>query len=274
MPDLSAPAWPADRLVFLNDVYFCASDLIRLLQHDETDMACGMDFTAWKSPPSTNDIQPYGPYGPPLSVSPVAAVTSDRLTGPLCVAESCHTAVAADWGALQSQPRSHKVLLPGRWCMWDYLIPTARWADSHGLWQVHCVAHMGGSVASRAILQACGGFRHRPNGTQVVHDPEQLQFYDFWVARDVDGLPLSNLKPFVHHGYSLQRLEQGLPFPVACCWNGMVSMNAEPFTHHSVRFRSALTPCFPSGKCHTDFMCHTESVACLPVTPSPVPVLL
>lgn len=74
---------------------------------------------------------------------------------------------------------------------------------------------------------------------QVVHDPQQLQFYDFWVARDVDGLPLSNVKPFVHHGYSLQRLERGLPFPVACCWNGMVSMNADPFTHHSLRFRSA-----------------------------------
>ena len=68
MPDLSAPAWPADRLVFLNDVFFCAGDLIRLLQHDKSDMACGMDFVAWKSPPSTNDIQPYGPYGPPLSV--------------------------------------------------------------------------------------------------------------------------------------------------------------------------------------------------------------
>lgn len=74
---------------------------------------------------------------------------------------------------------------------------------------------------------------------QVVHDPEQLQFYDFWVARDANGAPLSNVKPFVHHTYSLQRLDQGLPFPVSCCWNGMLSMNAEPFTHHSLRFRSA-----------------------------------
>lgn len=82
---------------------------------------------------------------------------------------------------------------------------------------------------------------------QVVHEPQQLQFYDFWVARDVDGLPLSNVKPFVHHGYSLQRLEQGLPFPVASCWNGMVSMNAAPFTFHSARFRlvhSLATPVF------------------------------
>jgi len=32
-----------DRVVFLNDVFFCASDVIRLLLHD-TDMACGMDY--------------------------------------------------------------------------------------------------------------------------------------------------------------------------------------------------------------------------------------
>ena len=81
MPDLSAPApWPGDRLVFLNDVFFSASDLIRLLQHDDTDMACGMDSFGWKSPPSTNDIQPYGPYGPPLSVSclPACCLLSAR----------------------------------------------------------------------------------------------------------------------------------------------------------------------------------------------------
>ena len=30
-------------MVFLNDVYFCAKDVVRLLLHD-ADMACGMDF--------------------------------------------------------------------------------------------------------------------------------------------------------------------------------------------------------------------------------------
>ena len=76
MPDLSMPAWPADRLVFVNDVFFCAGDVIRLLQHWDADVACGMDFMAWKSPPSTNDIQPFGPYGPPLSVGCPAALCS------------------------------------------------------------------------------------------------------------------------------------------------------------------------------------------------------
>lgn len=37
------PLWQADRVIFLNDVYFCARDIVRLLQHD-ADMVCGMDF--------------------------------------------------------------------------------------------------------------------------------------------------------------------------------------------------------------------------------------
>ena len=35
--------WPADKVVFFNDVYFCARDVVRLLLHG-ADMACGMDF--------------------------------------------------------------------------------------------------------------------------------------------------------------------------------------------------------------------------------------
>ena len=68
------PAWPVDRLVFLNDVFFCAGDLFRLLQHVDADVACGMDFMAWKDPPSTNDIRLFGPHGPPLSVHNLAFV--------------------------------------------------------------------------------------------------------------------------------------------------------------------------------------------------------
>ena len=31
------------RIAFINDVWFCASGVLRLLRHD-ADMACGMDF--------------------------------------------------------------------------------------------------------------------------------------------------------------------------------------------------------------------------------------
>ena len=42
--DGSPPAWPADRLLMLNDVYFCHQGLIRLLQHSSAAIACGIDF--------------------------------------------------------------------------------------------------------------------------------------------------------------------------------------------------------------------------------------
>ena len=66
--DGSPPRWRADRLVFVNDVYFCARDVARLLQHGGADVACAMDFLAYKGPPSTADVHPYGIDGPPLSV--------------------------------------------------------------------------------------------------------------------------------------------------------------------------------------------------------------
>lgn len=42
-PVRAEKVWPADRVVFMNDVYFCARDVVRLLLHG-ADMACGMDF--------------------------------------------------------------------------------------------------------------------------------------------------------------------------------------------------------------------------------------
>ena len=38
-----AASWPPERIIFINDVYFCALDPVRLLLH-KADMACGMDW--------------------------------------------------------------------------------------------------------------------------------------------------------------------------------------------------------------------------------------
>ena len=35
----------------MNDVYFCAQDIIRLLQHTDVALACGMDFNLVSSLP-------------------------------------------------------------------------------------------------------------------------------------------------------------------------------------------------------------------------------
>ena len=66
-------------------------------------------------------------------------------------------------------------------------------------------------------------------------------FYDVWVMRDVEGHMAEINPPYLHHAYSRSRLEQGLPFPVSCCWNGMISLDAQPFAE-GLRFRSAARP--------------------------------
>ncbi|CAK0732610.1 hypothetical protein CVIRNUC_000155 [Coccomyxa viridis] len=114
----SLPEWPADRLLYINDVYFCAQDIVRLLQHTNVSAVCAMDF--WKH---------------------------------------------------ASRPDA-----PGH-------------------------------------------------------------FYDVWVMRDVEGHRVNINPPYLHHAYSRFRLEQGLPFPVSCCWNGMISLDAQPFAE-GLRFRA------------------------------------
>ena len=42
--DGSPPPWPADRLLMLNDVYFCHQGLIHRLRHSSAAIACGVDF--------------------------------------------------------------------------------------------------------------------------------------------------------------------------------------------------------------------------------------
>ena len=61
-----------------------------------------------------------------------------------------------------------------------------------------------------------------------VHE-HQLQFYDKWVMRDVNGGMPSNVYPYILHQASLERISNGSTFPVSCCWNGMASFAADPF---------------------------------------------
>ena len=47
-----------------------------------------------------------------------------------------------------------------------------------------------------------------------------------------------NSPPYVEHPHSAARFEAGLPIPVTCCWNGIVSIDAAPLAK-GVRFRYA-----------------------------------
>eukprot|EP00759_Apiculatamorpha_spiralis_P015060 PhF_6_TR21722/c0_g1_i1/m.31039/K13690/CMT1; alpha-1,3-mannosyltransferase len=73
-------------------------------------------------------------------------------------------------------------------------------------------------------------------------------FYDTWVARDIHGQSFSSYYPYVKDIESQAHLRKLEPFLVRSCWNGMVSMKAEPFLNHSVVFRSKHnnTACYDS----------------------------
>ena len=83
-------------------------------------------------------------------------------------------------------------------------------------------------------------WRHYPEPVNVrVQAGSAMHFYDIWVARDSNGHLFEKQAPYVTDPYSLDRIARGLPFPVKCCWNGMVVLNSGPFLRHETRVRHA-----------------------------------
>jgi hypothetical protein len=67
-----------------------------------------------------------------------------------------------------------------------------------------------------------------------------LRFYDYWVARDIDGNPFSDypLASVISHEESNRRYLSGRPFQVQCCWNGAAVLDTKPFLPpFNLRFR-------------------------------------
>ena len=76
---------PFKKIIFANDVFFCAQHVKRLLLHD-ANMACGMDFAETHSEgmPGTHWVKPYGNEGPYMTVSaPLVAVCLSTVAGVL-----------------------------------------------------------------------------------------------------------------------------------------------------------------------------------------------
>lgn len=165
--DTSNTMWHAQKIVFFNDVYFCAQDVFRLLQH-KADMACGMDF---------------------------------------------------DRPKIDGLPHPEQRRMFG-WYLWHkYAMPRAigRFLGRSGLITKH--------------------WRLDPNIQAAFQAKSTMGFYDTWVARDSDGNLFLKEPPYVTDPYSLHRIALGLPFPVKCCWNGLVVMSAAPFSQHNLRVR-------------------------------------
>lgn len=69
------------------------------------------------------------------------------------------------------------------------------------------------------------------------------------VARDAEGFKFNHGgMPYVREPFAEQRIWQGLPFPVSCCWNGMAVLSAAPF-QNGTRFRADDPEGCPSSEC-------------------------
>eukprot|EP01102_Stenamoeba_stenopodia_P003643 TRINITY_DN13813_c0_g1_i1.p1 TRINITY_DN13813_c0_g1~~TRINITY_DN13813_c0_g1_i1.p1 ORF type:complete len:567 (-),score=108.04 TRINITY_DN13813_c0_g1_i1:4-1557(-) len=87
-------------------------------------------------------------------------------------------------------------------------------------------------VVNDGIDMACGldvGWRT---------DFNTFGFYDTWVSKDKTGNFINFLSPFFQRPEDQDRLLQGLPVPMFCCWNGMTAIDADVFyPPYNIRFR-------------------------------------
>jgi hypothetical protein len=67
------------------------------------------------------------------------------------------------------------------------------------------------------------------NEQQTCVSRPKMAFYDAWVSRDSQAKYFKNRYPFVQTKSDAERIEQGLPIPATCCWNGAVVLDPKFF---------------------------------------------
>jgi len=71
-----------------------------------------------------------------------------------------------------------------------------------------------------------------------ISEEDIIIFRDIWVARDANGQRMLWDPPFTNHSETQERVMNGQPFSVFCCWNGIVVLNASIF-YQNITFREA-----------------------------------
>lgn len=174
-----------DWILFVNDVWVCPNEVLRLLQHQDADMACGLDL-----------------YEPARrrrgrALRHAAVDSGGGRTDPFTRLQVLRQPSGI---SLDMQREAGHMQQPGE--------PGA-WAGSS--------AH-----ASRGSLPAAGGQPHaqlqaRPAGRSLLEydwNRYLYLFWDIWVARDPSGAKFGGGAPYMPHAPSAARAEAGLPFQV------------------------------------------------------------
>lgn len=206
----STPFTEANRVAFVNDVFFCPDDVSRLLAHTavafyvEGKREAGGKASSSSSPPPPSLVPLPVPAAGPADLACGLDLYRDARRGPLRDALAI-----GSWKGV-----------PG-----EEILP---WGDRGPPLDAR-----GGGSGRGARRRRRSGSNDNNNGPKPPPSPspqhDSLLLYDVWVSRDANGLPLSARPPFARHQYSIDRAASGLPFPVACCWNGLAVFSAREF---------------------------------------------
>ncbi|GLI67228.1 hypothetical protein VaNZ11_011166 [Volvox africanus] len=253
-------------VMFLNDVFFCAPELVRLT-YLQADIACGVDVEVWIGgdvPKVRDSRQRHTGKGmrrgilasePPFL--PVFAVELLKGAATGLTDDDQHGGLD-DWLSADVRGAGGRSLSTTH-VMTATAAPTpaAQVATANAVNPVVTTAAATGNATTVAAKtdDVAARWKAALDRMSKVHADESAQqeevkkrisaaaikpryeFYDIWVARDLGGHAFIKHDPIARDRRTLDAVHRGLPFPVKCCWNGAVFINTSHLSN-GLRFRA------------------------------------
>ena len=88
------------------------------------------------------------------------------------------------------------------------------------------------------------------NDKALWEDEKHLDFYDAWVARDIEGKLFDSKYPWLQHSRSAENVKNGKPVHVSSCWNGANVIKSSVILQGRVKFRGPQDHECVASECH------------------------
>ncbi|GIL53350.1 hypothetical protein Vafri_8971 [Volvox africanus] len=259
-------------VMFLNDVFFCAPELVRLT-YLQADIACGVDVEVWigGDVPKVRDSRQRNTgkrmrrgilASAPLSL-PASAVELLKRAASMGLTDDEEHGGLDDWLSADVRGAGGRSLLATNVMTTAAPTPAAQVATANTANQPVMAAAASGNATATAAAQTsddvtadvAARWKAALERMSKVHADETAQqeevkkriseaaikpryeFYDIWVARDLGGRAFIKHDPIARDRRTLDAVHRGLPFPVKCCWNGAVFINTSHLSN-GLRFRA------------------------------------
>ena len=227
----------ANRVAFVNDVFFCPDDVVRLLAHTAVSFVEGEGgerrgggggrASGGKASSSSSSSSDASDASSSSSSSSAAAAAPAPVPLPVPAAGPADLACGLDlYRDGRGGPLRGAGIGPWRGVPGEEILP---WGERGPPLDE---GRGGGDRRKRRRRRrrsVGGGDDHSALSSPSNGEHDSLLLYDVWVSRDANGVPLSARPPFSRHHYSIDRAARGLPFPVSCCWNGLAVFSAGSF---------------------------------------------